>query len=378
MPTTRDYYEILSVSRTASGDEIKRSYRKLAMKYHPDRNPDNAEAEQKFKECAEAYEVLSDDAKRQRYDKYGHAGLKGTAGHDFSHMRADDIFSMFTDIFGDAFGGGGGGRSRATRGYSLETQLNISLEEAAKGVDRDVEFTRMDVCDTCGGTGGKPGTQPITCATCGGTGKVQQAGFGGMFRMVTTCPACHGQGKVYAEDCPDCHGKGRKPKKRTLTAKIPAGIQTGQAIRMTGEGEPGQSADGSMNGPRGDLHVVIEVDPHELFTRDGDQLILQLPITFAQAALGSEVEVPTLTGSETLMIKPGTQHGDVIRLRDHGMPNLRTGRHGDLLVSLHIEVPRKITDKQRTLLEEYAQTEDTDVLPRHKGIWDKIKQYINA
>ena len=238
MATTRDYYEILAVERNASSDEVKRAYRKLAMKYHPDRNPGDKEAEQRFKECAEAYEVLSDDEKRARYDRFGHAGLRGTSGHDFSHMRADDIFSMFNDIFGEAFGGGmggmGGGGARASRGYSLETQINVSLEEAAEGCEREVTFTRQDVCETCEGSGGKPGTKPIVCGACEGQGKVQQAGFGGMFRMVTTCPTCQGRGSLYSESCPDCRGKGRRAKKRTLSVRVPPGIQTGQAIRVDG------------------------------------------------------------------------------------------------------------------------------------------------
>ena len=386
MATTRDYYEILSVDKSASGDEIKRAYRKLAMKFHPDRNPGDTEAEKKFKEAAEAYEVLSDEDKRARYDRYGHAGLRGTSSHDFSHMGADDIFSMFHDIFGEAFGGVGGGMgggmggrgggARATRGYSLETQINISLEDAARGVERDVDFTRQDVCETCDGSGGKPGTEPIVCGTCGGQGKVQQAGFGGMFRMVTVCPACNGKGNLFSEPCPDCRGKGQRAKKRTISVRVPAGIQTGQAIRVAGEGEPGQSADGKMSGPRGDLHVLVVVDEHPLFARDGDDLVLTLPIGFPQAALGAEIEVPTLDGQQTITVKPSTQHGDVLRLRGHGMPNLRTGRRGDLLVALHIEVPRKLTDRQRELLEEFAETEDHEVMPRAKGIWEKIRKYV--
>ena len=379
MATTRDYYEILSVDKTASGDEIKRAYRKLAMKHHPDRNPGDQEAETKFKEAAEAYEVLSDEDKRARYDRYGHAGLRGTSGHDFSHMQADDIFSMFNDIFGDVFGQQGGrgrGGPRATRGYSLETQINVSLEDAARGIERDVDFTRQDVCETCNGSGGKPGTEPIVCGTCGGQGQVQQAGFGGMFRMVTTCPACSGKGNLFSDPCPDCRGKGQRAKKRTISVRIPAGIQTGQAIRVAGEGEPGQSADGKMAGPRGDLHVLVVVDDHELFTRDGDDLILTLPISFAQAALGAEIDVPTLDEQQAVTIKPGTQHGEAHRLRGRGMPNLRTGRHGDLIVVINLEVPRKLTERQRELLEEYAETESHDVMPRSKGIWEKIRNYI--
>ena len=378
MATTRDYYEILSVERTADGETIKRSYRKLAMKYHPDRNPGDEEAERAFKECAEAYEVLSDPQKRQRYDQYGHAGLKGQAGHDFGHMHAEDIFSMFGDIFGDAFGGGGRGRGqRVRRGYDLEYNTEITLEEVHTGVEQTVEFKRQDICETCDGTGGKPGTEPVACVTCGGVGQVQQSGFGGMFRMVTTCPACGGAGKIYAEKCPDCRGKGRMPKARTLSVKIPAGIHDGQAIRVAGEGEPGE-AQGGQAGPRGDLHVVVRVAEHDLFSRDGDDLVLKMPISFTQAALGATVNAPTIGGDEEeLTIKPGTQHGEVVKVHGAGLPNLRSGRRGDLLVVLLIEVPKKLTEKQEELLREYAETEDLEVMPHSRGFWDTMKSYLS-
>ncbi|MEL7087334.1 MAG: molecular chaperone DnaJ [Planctomycetota bacterium] len=375
MATQRDYYEILSVQRTASGDEIKRSYRKLAMKFHPDRNPGDAEAETKFKECAEAYEVLSDQDKRQRYDQFGHAGLNGQAGHDFSHMNAGDIFSMFDEIFG----GGGGRRSRgrsggggAQRGYDLETQAQITLDDAYRGAEVDIEFTRKDVCETCSGTGGKPGTDPSTCTMCGGAGQVQQAGLGGMFRMVTTCSNCQGAGKVYLDKCTTCRGSGRVGKKRKLQVKVPAGIHDGQAIRVSGEGEPGANG-----GPKGDLHVVIRLAEHELFTREEDHLIMKMPVSFTQAALGAKVNVPTLDGETELTIRPGTQHGELFRVRGEGMPDLRTGRRGDLIVALLLEVPTKLSAKQEELLREYAEAEDHHVLPETKGFWDKIKTYLS-
>ena len=374
MATQRDYYEILSVQRTASGDEIKRSYRKLAMKWHPDRNAGNKEAESKFKECAEAYEVLSDPDKRQRYDQFGHEGLRGQAGHDFSHMNAGDIFSMFDDIFG---GGMGGGRRRrgpngAQRGYDLETQTQISLEEAYRGTESEIEFTRKDTCGTCTGTGGKPGTEPSTCTMCGGAGQVQQAGLGGMFRMVTTCSNCNGAGKVYLEKCSTCRGTGKVGKKRKLSVRIPAGIQEGQAIRVPGEGEPGVNG-----GPQGDLHVVIRVAEHELFTREEDHLIMKMPVSFTQAALGATVNVPTLDGETQIQIKPGTQHGELYRIRGEGMPGLRTGRRGDLIVALLLEVPTKLTSRQQDLLRAYAESENHDVLPENKGFWEKIKTYLS-
>lgn len=375
MATQRDYYEILSIQRTASGDEIKRSYRKLAMKYHPDRNPGDAAAEGRFKECAEAYEVLADGEKRQRYDQFGHAGLKGQAGHDFSHMNAGDIFSMFEDIFGGNGGGRRAGGRRgpggAQRGYDLETQTEITLNDAFAGTTTAIEFTRQDTCETCKGTGGKPGTDPSTCTMCGGQGQVQQAGLGGMFRMVNTCPNCKGGGKVYLDKCSTCKGSGRVGKKRKLSVKVPAGIQDGQAIRVTREGEPGTGG-----APHGDLHVVIRVAEHELFTREADHLIMKMPVSFTQAALGAKVSVPTLDGETELNIKPGTQHGELFRVRGQGMPDLRSGRRGDLIVALLLEVPHKLSKKQKDLLRQYAESEDHDVLPENKGFWDKIKTYI--
>jgi len=374
MATTRDYYEILSVERTASGDEIKRSYRKLAMKFHPDRNPGDAEAEANFKECAEAYEVLSDDAKRQRYDQFGHAGLRGQTGHDFSHMHAEDIFSMFGDIFGDAFGGGGQRRgNRPARGYSLETQTEITLNDVLMGVEREIEFTRQDTCEVCKGSGLKEGASPTTCPTCGGVGQVQQAGLGGMFRMVTVCPTCQGSGTIIAEAdrCAACNGSGKQPLKRKLSVKIPAGIHDGQAVRIPGEGEPGDKG-----GPRGDLHVVVRVADHELFDREDNHLVMRMPVSFTQAALGAKVTVPTLDGETTITIKPGTQHGELFRVRGEGLPNLRGGGRGDLVAVLLIEVPKKLTGKQEALLRDYAETEDHDVLPENKSFWAKIKETI--
>ncbi len=392
MATTRDYYEVLSVERTADGEEIKRAYRRLAMKYHPDRNPGDSDAEARFKEAAEAYEVLSDDSKRKIYDQYGHEGLRGRAGgagggatHDFSRMNVEDIFSMFNDIFsgmggmGGGFAGGGRGRG-AARGFDLETEVEIDLREVLEGCERDVEFTRADLCDTCSGTGAKPGSKPQRCATCGGRGVVIQTGMGGMFRMQTACPHCAGRGEVVKDRCTTCSGKGRVAKKRKLTVKIPPGVSEGQAVRVSGEGEPPPpevSPDGT--GMRGDLHVVIRVAEHDVFKRDGDNLVLEMPITFTQAALGAHLEVPTLDEKATVVIPKGTQHAHMVRLRESGLPNLRTGRRGDLVIFTKIEVPKKLNSAQEKLLREYAKTEnDSGILPETSGFWKKMKEMLGG
>ena len=378
MPTTRDYYEVLSLERTADGDEIKRSYRRMAMKYHPDRNPGDTEAEAKFKECAEAYEILSDPQRRQVYDQYGHEGLRGSgaASHDFTRMNVDDIFSMFNDIFGGGGGGQRGGR-RAVRGYDLETEVTVDLVDVLKGCEREVEFTRMDVCDTCHGDGAKPGTTPKTCETCGGQGKVQQAGLGGMFRVVVNCPTCRGRGKIIEEKCGSCRGKGRVPKKRTISVKIPPGIHAGQAVRVAGEGEPPPpEASPAGEGQRGDLHVVVSVKKHELFVREDDHIMFEMPISFTQATLGAEVEVPTLEGSQHIKIPKATQFGKLFRLEGMGLPNLRSGRRGDLIAVARIEIPSKLSAQQEKLLREFAETEDSRVLPESHGFWAKIKDIL--
>ncbi|MFU8828104.1 MAG: molecular chaperone DnaJ [Phycisphaerales bacterium] len=381
MTTTRDYYEILGLERSADGDEIKRAYRRLAMKYHPDRNPGDAEAERMFKECAEAYEVLSDDQKRKVYDQYGHSGLKGgmggaTATHGFTNI--EDIFSMFGDIFGG--GRPGGARRGPARGYDLETEVTIALADVLSGTQVDVEFTRLDVCNTCTGSGAKPGSTPVTCETCGGHGQVIQTGFGGMFRMQTTCPACKGRGKTIKDKCSDCHGKGRVPRKRKLSVNIPPGIRDGQAVRVSGEGEPPApeiSPQGS--GPRGDLHVVVRVEEHEVFNRDGDHLILEMPISYSQASLGAHIEVPTLDELASIVIPRGTQHGSVFRIEGAGLPNLRTGRRGDVVVVVEIEVPKKLGPRQEELLRELAELEgEQGILPKKDGFWGKVKDLLGT
>ena len=386
MPTVkRDYYEVLSVSKTADGDEIKRSYRRLAMKYHPDRNQGDgkADAEVRFKECSEAYEVLSDAGKRQRYDQYGHAGV--SASHDYQHMEPSDIFSMFEDIFGGFGGGGapggkggragGGTRGAGGRGFDLEVQVELTLADIANGAEKTIEFEKQDLCEQCKGSGAKPGTAPVVCVQCGGQGRIAQQGFGGMFRMVTACPNCRGRGTVVREHCPSCGGTGRQMRKRTVTIKIPPGVHEGQAVRVVGEGEAGEA------GARpGDLHCYIAVKPHPIFTRHNNDLVCQVPISFTQAALGAHIDVPTLKGAEPLDVPAGSQHGEVFKLRGKGLPDARATRTGDELVQILVEIPRKLSDRQRELLREFAQTEEghdehhhAAAMPQRKGFLDKLK-----
>lgn len=379
MPAARDYYEVLGVEKSADAEEIKRAYRRLAMKYHPDRNPGDAEAEAKFKEAAEAYEVLADAQKRGIYDQYGREGLKGAAGgpatHDFNRMNIEDIFSMFGDIFGG--GGSQRGRRGPARGYDLETEVTITLDDVLKGCERDVEFTRLDICEKCTGSGAKPGSKPVQCPTCGGQGRVQQSGLGGMFRMVTNCPACGGRGQVIRDFCDACRGKGRVSRKRSLAVKIPAGIREGQAVRVQGEGEP-PPPDVSPRGEgvRGDLHVAVRIAPHDMFHRDGDDLLLEMPISFTQAALGADLELPTLDGPAKLTVPKATQYGATFKVPGKGLPNLRSGRRGDMIVGVKIETPRKLTAKQEKLLREFAATEDKAVHPESTGFWKQVKDAL--
>jgi molecular chaperone DnaJ len=372
----RDYYEILAVDKSASADDIKRSYRRMAMKFHPDKNPGNKEAEEKFKECAEAYEVLSNPEKKQRYDQYGHDGLKGAGMRDYSHMNVNDIGDMFGDMFGDFFGGGGGRRRRQnpnapSRGYDLETTVELSLEEIAKGVEKSIEFTRQDTCIECTGSGCAKGKKPSQCPTCRGTGQVQKAGLGGFFSMVSTCSTCSGAGKVITNPCRKCRGTGQVPKKRTVSIKIPAGVHEGQGIRVTGEGEPGKHG-----GPRGDLYCYVRVKAHMFLMRDGNDLIANVPISFTQASLGVMIDVPSLDGTKQLRIPAGTQHGNMFRIKNQGIIDLRTGRKGDEIISVAIEIPKNLTSKQKQLLKDFAETEDKNVMPESKGFFDKLKEHF--
>jgi molecular chaperone DnaJ len=373
----RDYYEVLGVGKNASPDEIKRAYRRMAIKYHPDKNPDDKEAEVKFKECAEAYEVLSDPEKRRRYDQFGHDGLRGMGMRDYTHMRWQDIGSVFEDIFGfgdlaDLFGMGGRRRSRRTgptRGYDLETSVDLVLKDIAKGVEKTIEFTRQDMCPECTGSGSAKGTSPSKCPGCGGSGQVTRGG--GFFQMVSTCPQCRGSGQVITNPCKKCRGTGRVPKKRIVNVKIPAGVHEGQGVRITGEGEPGRNG-----GPRGDLYCYVRIKPHEFLQRDGNNLISVVPISFTQAALGTTIEVPSLNGPRGLKIPPGTQYGSVFRIKGQGLPDMRTGRTGDELVQIAIETPTKLNAGQRELLREFAKTENKTVSPRSKTFFEKLKKYF--
>ena len=375
MSSKRDYYEVLGINRDASAEECKRAYRRMALKYHPDKNPGDAEAELKFKECAEAYEVLSDPDKKARYDQYGHDGLRGAGMHDYTHMGMDDIFSMFDDIFGGGiFGGRGRGRAQANRprrGPNIETQVDIALKDVLTGVEKELEFRRREICSTCGGNGCEPGHDLEICGQCGGQGQVAQSGMGGLFRMVTTCPACKGAGKKVTHPCKKCNGSGTETTTRRLSVKFPAGIAEGQAVRVTGEGEPG-----TLGGARGDLYCYVRIQEDPIIQRQDDDLVVRVPISFTQAALGATIEVPSLNGKIEVEVPKGTQYGKVIELKAQGLPNLRSGRRGSLMVQVLIEIPEKLSKEQEKLLREYAETEHKNVMPERKKFMDKLKEYF--
>ena len=371
MPEKRDYYDVLGVSREATAEEIKLAYRRMAMKYHPDRNRDNPQASQQFKECSEAYEVLSDPEKRSRYDRFGHEGLQGVSMHDFSHMGFEDIFSMFDDIFGRSVFGGS--RRSPQRGYDLETGVELSLNEVATGVERTLEYKRQDYCELCQGSGAQAGTQPQTCRTCGGGGQIHQGGLGGFFQMVRTCPTCGGTGQVVVDKCRNCRGTGRQIKQRSVTVKIPAGVHDGQAVRLPGEGEAGQKG-----APRGDLYCYVKVKPHPFLLRDGENLLCELPVSFTVAALGGEIQVPTLDGLETLELPAGTQPGQRMQTRNKGLPRLGRSGRGDLYVQVLVEIPGKLSKQQKELLQQFQQTEKkTNGFPQIKSFLDKLKGYFS-
>jgi molecular chaperone DnaJ len=371
--TKRDFYEVLGVRRDAAPDEIKKAYRQLALKYHPDKNPGDPEAEKRFKEAAEAYEVLSDRSKRQRYDRYGHAGLDGAGVHDF--RNAEDIMSAFGDIFGGGlFGDLFGQRRRGPRpGQDLLYKLEIDLVEAARGTSKTIDVQRQEYCGECKGTGARKGTIATTCNYCGGQGQVVQSR--GFFQVATTCPACGGEGVRVTDPCPGCRGSGRVAQVVKIPLDVPPGIESGMTMQLRGQGEPGDPG-----APRGNLRVQVLVRKHPFFERGTDRnrndLICQVPISFPQAALGGEVEVPTLDGPYNLQVPKGTQSGDILRIKGHGMPDISGRGRGDELVEVVIETPRHLTPRQEELLRELAELEHESVSPRRKSFFEKLRDYF--
>lgn len=369
----RDYYEVLGISRTATEDEVKKAYKKLAKKYHPDLNPDSKTAEEKFKEINEAYEVLSDTEKRSRYDQFGHAG----AGNDFGGFGGSADFGGFGDIFdmffggAGGFGGGGSQRPSAQRGSDLRLDLSISFEEAAFGVEKDVEIPRMESCDVCAGSGAEPGTRPKTCTVCGGSGKVRSAQSTpfGQFQTVKTCHRCHGAGTIIEKICKHCGGSGRVRKERKIHVKIPAGVDNGSRLRVAHEGEAG-----TLGGPSGDLYVYLTVRPHSIFKRENDDVICEFPLSFVQAALGCEVEVPTLDGKIKLTIPEGTQTATSFRLRGRGITKLRGYGRGDQHVKVRVITPTNLTEEQKKMLREFGAHAASDPQSdKGKGFFNKVK-----
>ncbi len=369
----RDYYDVLGVSRTAPADEIKKSYRRLAMKHHPDRNKDDTSAEGKFKEAKEAYEVLSNAEKRSTYDRFGHDGLSAQPGRG-QGFGAEGFGDIFGDVFGDIFGGGGRQRgAQVFRGADLGYELRLDLEKAVRGDSVTIEVPTQVACETCDGSGAKKGTDPVTCSTCGGVGQVRmQQGF---FSIQQTCPACKGAGTTIGDPCNDCHGRGRIRKTKTLAVKVPAGVDDGDRIRLSGEGEAGRNG-----GPPGDLYVEIRVNPHKLFARDGADLACEVPISIGTATLGGEVELPTLDGNVSLKVPAGTQSGKTFRLRGKGVVTVRDARTGDLFAKVLVETPVNLTSEQKDLLnklEESIQEGGEKHSPRAGGWLDTVKRFFD-
>ena len=362
----RDYYEVLGVERQATEGEIKKAFRKLAIEYHPDRNPDNPEAEEKFKELGEAYSVLSDTEKRAQYDRFGHSFSDGGGGGGFDYSTVQDLFG---DFFGEFFGGSGGG-SRRGRGRDLLMELEVEFSEAFFGTVKEVSVKREEDCESCAGSGARPGSQPVTCPTCRGAGQVRVSQ--GFFMMARTCSHCAGAGQIIKDPCGDCHGRGRVIGENTSKVRIPAGVDTGTRLRLRNEGEAGV-----QGGPPGDLYVAIAVLPHTVFQREGYDLHCRLPISFAQAALGDEVEVPTMEGGVELRIPEGTQTGAHFRFRGLGVPHIGNGGHGDLIVTVVVETPTRLTDKQREALRVFAEEGGEEVHPQRKGFFDRVKALFN-
>jgi len=362
----RDYYEVLGVGRDASAEAIKKAYRKLALKYHPDRNPGDKSAEEKFKEASEAYQILSDADRRAQYDRFGHAAFEpgaGFGGFDFNSSFED----LFGDIFGDFFGGGRRGRNRPRRGEDLRYDLEIDFEEAVFGVEKTIQVPRLATCVKCNGLGTKDGEPRETCDVCRGTGQVRLQQ--GLFSIAKTCGRCHGEGTTVRHPCPVCGGHGAIETSETLSVRIPGGVDSGSRLKLRGKGEAGGNG-----GPAGDLYVVLTVREHPLFVRQGHNILCEVPISFTQAALGAEIEVPTIRGKKQVKIAAGTQSGTTMRLRGEGAPDLNGYGRGDQLVRLAVEVPKKLTARQRELLEEFARIEGAEVQPMAKGFLDKVKE----
>jgi molecular chaperone DnaJ len=367
----RDYYEVLGVPRDVTQDELKKAYRKTALENHPDRNPGDDAAEERFKAASEAYAVLSDDEKRRAYDRFGFEGV-GAAGGQPGYQDFGDLGNftdLFSDLFGDLFGGQGGGRGRAGRGQrgaDLRYNLEIDLADVVEGTEASIEIPKMRPCETCSGNGARPGTQPEACSRCGGMGQVVfQQGF---FRVSRPCDVCAGAGEIVRDRCTDCSGAGRVEGQQSIRVKVPAGIEDGMRLRLSNEGEAGIAG-----GPPGDLYVVIRIKPHPLFERDGADLHCQVPVSFVQAALGDEIEVPTLDGKVTLKVPAGTQTGKTLRLRGKGMPTLRSSHRGDQLMHIFAEVPTKLSKRQRELLEEFAEETGEEISPVTRGFLDKLR-----
>ena len=363
MSQKKDYYEILGVSPDASPEEIKKAYRKLAHAHHPDKNPGDTSAEERFKEIGEAYAVLSDAEKRESYNRFGTAGRGAEGFGDFD----PGFGSIFDDIFEGFFGGRAGRSTRsAHRGADLRYNLEIRFEDAASGVEKEIVIPRLETCATCRGSGAKPGSQPVVCKTCRGTGQVRFSQ--GFLTVSQTCSRCRGEGRIVEHPCAACRGLGQTKADRTLTVKVPAGVETGTRLKLAGEGEAGVRGGGP-----GDLYVVIVVKEHPLFTRQGDDIYCEVPVSFTQAALGAQIDIPTITGKTTLKVPPGTQTGAEFRVRGKGFPNVRGYGHGDLLARIFVEVPTHLTAKQRDVLEQYAKLENGEGSPLVQGFWDKVK-----
>ena len=370
-----DYYEVLQVERTASDGELKVAYRKLAMQFHPDRNPNNPEAEERFKQCSEAYQVLSDPDKRAAYDRYGHAGVSGAGPSGFNggnpFQGQGDLGDIFGDLFGEMFNMGGNRRaSRAQRGRDLKFDMRLEFEEAVFGVEREISIRRAEVCEDCSGTGSEGSKQPETCQQCGGRGQVRsQQGF---FSVARTCPVCSGTGSVVRNPCKLCRGDARIQREHKILVKVPAGVEQDTRIRYSGEGDAGR-----FGGPAGDLYVVLEVKAHKFFERDGDDLHCVIPVSFPQASLGTELEIATLEGKETLKVPEGTQSGKEFKLKGKGVPHLNSHGKGDLIVEVRVQTPNKLSKQQKDLMKQLAETMTVENIPSARGLFGKVKDIFS-